>query len=73
MHQEKNMTHTSDSSKTAGKKITVKLLVDAQSFAYLKGAEIDYRKDIQGERFIIRSNPNIKTTCGCGSSFTVEQ
>lgn len=49
---------------------TVKLLVDPISFNYLAGAEIDYRKDLQGEQFIIR-NPNAKTTCGCGSSFAV--
>lgn len=50
----------------------IKLVVDAQSFAHLKGAEIDYRKDIHGEQFIIRNNPNAKTTCGCGSSFSTE-
>lgn len=49
----------------------VKLLVDAMSLQYLRGAEIDYQEDIEGERFIIR-NPNAKTTCGCGSSFTTE-
>ncbi len=49
---------------------TVQLLVDALSFQYLAGAEIDYQEDIEGEQFIIR-NPNAKTTCGCGSSFTV--
>ena len=48
----------------------VKLLVDPMSFQYLVGAEIDYVKDVQGEQFIIR-NPNAKTTCGCGSSFSV--
>lgn len=46
------------------------LLVDAMSFQYLVGAEIDYREDIEGSHFIIR-NPNAKTTCGCGSSFSV--
>lgn len=50
----------------------IKLVIDAQSFAHLKGAEIDYRKDIHGEQFIIRNNPNAKTTCGCGSSFSTE-
>lgn len=50
---------------------TVQLLVDALSFQYLAGAEIDYKEDIEGEQFIIR-NPNAKTTCGCGSSFTTE-
>lgn len=50
---------------------TVQLLVDPLSFQYLSGAEIDYKEDIEGEQFIIR-NPNAKTTCGCGSSFTTE-
>jgi iron-sulfur cluster insertion protein len=49
----------------------VKLLVDPLSLQYLKGAEIDYKEDIEGEQFIIR-NPNAKTTCGCGSSFSAE-
>jgi len=52
--------------------VEIKLLVDAQSFSHLKGAEIDYRKDIHGEQFIIRNNPNAKTTCGCGSSFAAD-
>lgn len=47
----------------------VQLLVDAVSLQYLLGAEIDYKEDIEGEQFIIR-NPNAKTTCGCGSSFS---
>lgn len=47
----------------------VQLLVDPMSFQYLVGAEVDYKKDLEGERFIIR-NPNAKTTCGCGSSFS---
>lgn len=50
----------------------VKLLIDAMSYQYLSGAEIDYREDLEGARFIIR-NPNAKTTCGCGSSFSVEE
>lgn len=49
----------------------VKLLVDAMSIQYLSNAEIDYIDDIQGEQFIIR-NPNAKTTCGCGSSFSID-
>jgi len=47
----------------------VKLLVDAMSFQYLVGAEIDYSESIEGSQFVIR-NPNATTTCGCGSSFT---
>ncbi|EKD72871.1 MAG: iron-sulfur cluster insertion protein ErpA [uncultured bacterium] len=48
---------------------TVQLLVDPMSFQYLTGSEIDYKEDIEGAQFIIR-NPNAKTTCGCGSSFS---
>ena len=47
----------------------VQLLVDPMSFQYIVGAEIDYVEDLEGERFVIR-NPNAKTTCGCGSSFS---
>lgn len=47
----------------------VQLLVDPMSLQYLAGAEIDYKEDIEGAQFIIR-NPNAKTTCGCGSSFS---
>ncbi len=46
----------------------VTLLVDPMSLQYLLGAEIDYKEDLEGSRFVIR-NPNAKTTCGCGSSF----
>ncbi len=51
-------------------KNNVQLLIDAMSYQYLSGAEIDYRDDLDGARFIIR-NPNAKTTCGCGSSFSI--
>lgn len=51
---------------------SVKLLVDSMSFQYLSDAEIDYIQGIQGEQFVIR-NPNAKTTCGCGSSFSVAE
>jgi len=47
----------------------VTLLVDPLTFQYLVGAEIDYREDREGAQFVIR-NPNAKTTCGCGSSFS---
>ncbi len=46
----------------------VQLLVDAMSFQYLVGSEIDYKDDLEGSQFVIR-NPNANTTCGCGSSF----
>ena len=48
----------------------VVLLVDPLSLQYLMGAEVDYAESLQGAQFTIR-NPNAKSTCGCGSSFTV--
>ena len=48
----------------------VTVLVDPMSYQYLEGITIDYLEDLQGARFIV-SNPNAKTTCGCGSSFSI--
>jgi len=48
----------------------VTLLIDAMSYQYLVGAEIDYSDGLEGSQFVIR-NPNATTTCGCGSSFSV--
>ncbi|MFT3734403.1 MAG: iron-sulfur cluster insertion protein ErpA [Rhodocyclaceae bacterium] len=48
----------------------VTLLIDAMSYQYLVGAEIDYTDGLEGSQFVIR-NPNATTTCGCGSSFSV--
>ena len=47
----------------------VTLLIDPMSYQYLIGAEIDYTEGLEGAQFVIR-NPNAKTTCGCGSSFS---
>jgi len=54
---------------TAVEKSGVTLLIDPMSIQYLAGAQIDYKEDLQGAQFVIR-NPNAKTTCGCGSSFS---
>jgi iron-sulfur cluster assembly accessory protein len=48
----------------------VKLFVDPISVRYLKGAEVDFVDNLAGGGFTIR-NPNAKSTCGCGSSFSV--
>lgn len=48
----------------------VTLLVDPLSLQYLMGAAVDYSESLHGAQFTIR-NPNAKSTCGCGSSFTV--
>jgi len=51
--------------------ISVDLLVDPMSLQYLEGATIDYIEDLQGARFTI-DNPNATTSCGCGSSFSID-
>jgi iron-sulfur cluster assembly accessory protein len=48
----------------------VTLYIDPISVRYLKGAEVDFVDNMAGGGFTIR-NPNAKTTCGCGQSFTV--
>jgi iron-sulfur cluster assembly accessory protein len=48
----------------------VKVFVDATSLMYLKGAVIDYVETLEGAGFKFE-NPNVKNTCGCGSSFSV--
>jgi len=48
----------------------VKVVVDEMSLMYLVGTEIDYVEGLQGAGFKFQ-NPNVKTTCGCGSSFSV--
>ena len=55
---------------TVMEKNGVHLLIDAMSYQYLVGAEIDYKDDLEGSQFVIK-NPNATTTCGCGSSFSV--
>jgi len=46
------------------------VLVDAMSMQYLQGAVIDYKEEAMGSQFVI-TNPIAKSTCGCGSSFSV--
>jgi len=61
------MKHLSDESDVEK---VVTLLVDPMSFQYLMGSTIDYKEDLSGSQFVIR-NPNAKTTCGCGQSFSI--
>ncbi|KEI70614.1 iron-sulfur cluster insertion protein ErpA [Endozoicomonas elysicola] len=46
------------------------VVVDSLSYQYLVGAEIDYEEGLEGSRFLVK-NPNAKSTCGCGSSFSI--
>src|ERR1700680_5046782 len=49
----------------------LKVAVDQMSSMYLEGVEIDYIESVEGAGFKF-NNPNVKSTCGCGSSFSVE-
>src|SRR5271156_7133499 len=48
----------------------LKVFVDATSIMYLKGVNVDYLETLEGAGFKFE-NPNVKSTCGCGSSFSV--
>jgi iron-sulfur cluster assembly protein len=48
----------------------IRLLVDAASIPYVKGASVDYVESLQGAGFKVE-NPNVVAACGCGSSFRV--
>ena len=48
----------------------VKLVCDQMSLMYLMGTEVDYVEGLHGAGFKF-NNPNVKSTCGCGSSFSV--
>ena len=45
-------------------------LVDEMSLAFLKGSVIDYVDELAGAEFRVR-NPNAKSSCGCGVSFSI--
>lgn len=47
----------------------LRILVDGTSAMYLKGCEIDYLETLDASGFKF-NNPNVKSTCGCGSSFS---
>lgn len=47
----------------------VEILIDSMSLMYLMGTELDYVEGLMGSGFKF-TNPNVKSTCGCGSSFS---
>ena len=49
----------------------VALVVDPMSLQYLVGGSVDYTEGLEGSRFVV-TNPNATSTCGCGSSFSIE-
>ncbi len=48
----------------------VKVFVDSKSYLFLNGMEIDYHSDLMSSGFTF-NNPNAKSSCGCGTSFSV--
>jgi iron-sulfur cluster assembly accessory protein len=48
----------------------LKVYVDATSLMYLNNCIVDYVESLEGAGFKFE-NPNVKSTCGCGSSFSV--
>lgn len=47
----------------------LKVMVDQVSEMYLDGAQIDYVETLEGAGFKF-DNPNVRSTCGCGASFS---
>ncbi len=47
----------------------LKVFIDQASMLYLDGAEVDFVETLEGSGFKF-NNPNVKSTCGCGSSFS---
>jgi iron-sulfur cluster assembly accessory protein len=47
----------------------LQVFVDQASLLYLDGAEVDFVESLEGSGFKF-NNPNVKSTCGCGSSFS---
>ena len=48
----------------------LKLYVDRKSYIFLAGTTLEYSGGLNGKGFVF-NNPNAKTTCGCGTSFSV--
>ena len=48
----------------------VKVLIDSTSLEFLGGAELDYADELIGAAFKV-NNPNAKSSCGCGTSFSI--
>ena len=48
----------------------VKIYIDPKATMFLLGSEMDYSTDKLSSRFVFK-NPNEKSTCGCGESFSI--
>jgi iron-sulfur cluster insertion protein len=50
---------------------SAKVFVDPVSLDLLAGSELDYTDELMGSHFAVR-NPNAKSACGCGTSFSID-
>ena len=48
----------------------LKVFVDPKAYLYLNDIVIDFHSDMMSSSFVF-NNPNAKTTCGCGTSFSI--
>ena len=46
------------------------IFVDKKSYVFLAGTQLEYSGGLNGKGFVF-NNPNAKTSCGCGTSFSV--
>jgi len=47
-----------------------RIVIDSVSLPFLEGAEIDFVDNLMGQAFQI-NNPNVTSSCGCGTSFSI--
>lgn len=47
----------------------LRVAVDPESYMFLEGTTVDYEESLMGSGFVLR-NPNVKSSCGCGHSFS---
>ena len=50
----------------------VTVVIDSRAVMFLIGTELDFKTDKLGSSFVFK-NPNVKSTCGCGESFSTTQ
>ena len=47
----------------------IKVVCDPKSYLYLNGTTVDFKDEVMGRGFVF-NNPNVTSSCGCGSSFS---
>lgn len=49
-----------------------KVVCDATSLGFLKGAKVAFEQTLMRSAFVVASNPQSESSCGCGSSFVAK-